>query len=335
MARRGFTMMETMMAAALGAAVVLACVGVFASMSRTDRVTALRFEQTSALSRVHLVMTRAFGNIVMSDTSVTGGPGAQLSAQEAGEIAGVRPRILLEPDKNPSLERSLSRAGIEGGGRPQRLEMVVSKAPVPALMTSTRGEAMAMAAHEPSVYAGPALRGVFELRPDLSPQRAKALGVPGLDPRRSGYTLWWRPLPHEAQGAAGSLFTLEPEEDPGAVPIASGLEKCSWLAFSKRERKSGFRALQFQDLPAYMEMEVRTTTGLTANWMFEVDWTNGPETTEELESKELAAPDGGAVAAMGGAGAAGAGGGTRVSPDGSTTTIEGTDDRLGRGGKRR
>ena len=283
MSRRGFTMVETLMAATLGAAVVLVCVGLFASMERTDRATALRFDQTSALSRVHLVMRRTFGNVVMSDTSVRGGPLGSATAVPApagGEPpkeSGVRPRILLETD------RSTKAAG--AGAAPQRLEVVLSKAPVPPVLNTSRGEALAMAAYEPTVYAGPALRGVFELRPDPAFAKARNWGVPGLDPRKTGWTLWWRPLPHTDEGAAGALFTMSPEEDPRATPIASGLEKCRWLAFNKRKRADEFNATQFQELPAYMELEVRTTTGLTAHWMFEVDWINGPETAEELEEQ--------------------------------------------------
>jgi hypothetical protein len=316
---RAFTMLETLMAASLGAIVVLACLGIFASMDRTDRATALRFDQTSALSRVHLVMTRVFGNLVMSDVQIDAGGGREATPEEGVDIRGVRPRIMLEGDGSPSLKGSLRAAGIGGGGRPQRLEVVVSRAPVPAMMTSARGEAMAMALYEPSIYAGPATRGVFELRPELPRERARALGVPGIDPRRPGYTLWWRPLPHESGGAEGELFSMEPEKDPMAVPIASGLEKCRWIAFSKRERKDAFRALQFQDLPAYMEMEVRTTTGLTANWMFEVDWINGPETQEELEERQQTTQVAGGAAAV-------------AQPDATAASARGARDASGKPG---
>jgi hypothetical protein len=288
--RRGFTMVETLMAATLGAAVVVVCVGLFASMERTDRATSLRFDQTSALSRVHLVMRRTFGNVVMSDSSVRGGP---LGTAPAGTAtagtpeteSAVRPRILLEKDSNANFSGS--------GAAPQRLEVVLSKAPVPPVLNTARGEAIAMAAYEPSVYAGPTIRGVFELRPDPPFAEARNWGVPGLDPRKTGWTLWWRPLPHSPEGPAGALFSMQPEEDPSAVPIASGLEMCRWLAFNKRKRGDAFTATQFQELPAYMELEIRTTTGLTANWMFEVDWINGPETVEELDEQrgeQLAGP---------------------------------------------
>jgi hypothetical protein len=303
MTRRAFTMMETLMAAALGALVILSCLALFASMDRTDRSTALRFDQTSALARVHLVMTRTFGNIVMSDSSVTG-IGLQQPDPETPQTDPTgRPRILLEPDESPSLEGAKRRYGVESG-RPQRLEVVLGKAPVPGALDSRGGEAIAMAAFDPDVYAGPAVRGVFELRPDPEGERAKNWGVPGLDPRFPGWTLWWRPLPHKANGPEGALFTLAPEEDPRAVPVASGLQMCRWTAFSKRKRGDAFKATQFQELPAYMELEVRTTTGLAANWMFEVDWTNGPETEEELEAQQASGP--GAMAAGGGPGGGGA-----------------------------
>jgi prepilin-type N-terminal cleavage/methylation domain-containing protein len=278
---RGFTMLETMMASLIGAMVVVVCVGLFGAMDRTDRGTALRFDQTSSLSRVHLVMRRTFASIVMSDASVRGSAPGRAGEKDA---APPRPRMLLESDQSPSMQRALSRMGTSGSV--QRLEVVLSKAPVPAGMDSPRGEALAMAAYEPTIYAGPAVRGVFEVRPDPIGEQAKGWGVPGLDPRHRGWTLWWRPLPHQDTGLAGSLYTLDPESDPRAVPIASGLVSVKWTAFKERKRGTAFSATQFQDLPAYMELEVRTTMGLTAHWMFEVDWINGPETQEELEERE-------------------------------------------------
>jgi hypothetical protein len=331
MTRRAFTLMETMMAAALGSLVILLALGLFASMDKTDRSTALRFDQTSALSRVHLVMTRTFGNIVMSDSSVTGIglPQQPQPAQPEGQQTSpmdptARPRILLQQDQSPAL--NLSSRGGSSQARPQRLEVVVGKSPVPSVLDSRGGEAIAMAAFDPDVYTGPAVRGVFELRPDPAGERAKGWGVPGLDPRYPGWTLWWRPLPHREEGPERALFSMAPEEDPRAVPIASGLQVCRWTAFSKRKRGDSFKATQFQELPAYMELEVRTTSGLTANWMFEVDWTNGPETQEELEAIQASGPG-----ALAGAGAGGTGGGAKGAAGGADGAPSKDDGGVKRG----
>jgi hypothetical protein len=301
--RRAFTVLETLLASAIGAVVLLVAVGVFGSVDRTDRGTSLRFAQTEAMARTHLVMDRALSNLVMAELggSIVKRATAERhvarpepeAAARADDPERKRPRIMLEEDRSLSLQRAIRAAGLSAG-KVQRLEVVVSAAPVPTGMNNSLGRAMIEAAMEPDAKAGPTIRGVFELRPDgaESGGRNRAAAAPGVDPSRVGWTLWWRSLPHDLDRFRRAL-EMDPWDDPSAVAVASGLEMCRWTAFSKRKRAEKFAAGEFQELPAFIELEFRTTSGLTANWMFEVGWSNGPETAEELEEAQAAlSPDG-------------------------------------------
>lgn len=294
MRRRGFTIIETVLAASLGAAVVLVCLGIMGAMDRTQEVIARRQTQVEMLSRLHLVMERTFSSLVMAELNTgavnLGGrtpleTGLQRDGIRGGErMAEPRPRLLLGPDPNASRQ-----------GPVQRLEVVVSKAPVPpGWGRSTTAEVMeAQEAFDALQVGMAATRGVFELRPDeATPVHLRDNLAP---PEPGGWTLWWRPLPAQSTGEDGDPYMLEPWEDPTAVPVVSGLVQCRWLAFKAvsepgrprvREKQPALESMDFQGLPAYMEMEVRTAGGLTANWMFEIGWLNGPETLDELESQE-------------------------------------------------
>jgi hypothetical protein len=88
------------------------------------------------------------------------------------------------------------------------------------------------------------------------------------------WEMWWVPLPPRSVGELSDQ-ALEPSGDPFLV--ASNLRFAKWTMFDDRERKTAMTATWEQQLPAYVELEVETTSGLTANWMFEVDWGRGPE----------------------------------------------------------
>jgi hypothetical protein len=177
-----------------------------------------------------------------------------------------------------------------------------------------------------------AARGVFELRPgrphpDTGGQAAR--GTVGRGAVDDGtWTLWWRALPPTSGGKGAAAYMIDPREDGRAAVVAEGLTECKWTAFKERQRGPSIVAGQFTELPAYMEMEVRTVSGLQVNWMFEVQWTVGPETQQEADD---AAAAGALLGAAGGAagdtgttgGAVVAAGGTTVavSANGTTTTL--------------
>lgn len=325
--RGGFTLMETLLAASLGGLVVMASLGIMAAIDRMDKATEARFQDADAMARLHLVMERTFSNLVMADASVGaaqqpqtqgGGSRAERVARD-GIVQGEkesqpRPRFLVEADRSPSLEGMVSKAqrqGLIGGGGAtvQRLEVVLSRAPVPpGFGRSTTQEVLAAvdSVSEESV----AVRGVFELRPDAATPPGAVTGL-SRPADGEGWTLWWRPLPPNADGANEQVYLGDPTQDAAAVVIATGLVECQWISFKLGERTPELSALQFQDLPAYMEMKVRTARGMAANWMFEVGWSNGPETRtelEEAEEAEAAAQENGGQGGFGGPGG-GPGGG--------------------------
>jgi hypothetical protein len=263
-----------------------------ASMDRTQGRLGDRVRDTAALARLHLVTQRVFSSLVMSDDPVkTPDPNQRRpSAREEDEpepepVEGPPPRLLLEPDASGGLERLVRQARIAQGGSgggvaaPQRLEVVLSRPPVPhgfaAVASPTLIQAaaqMRVAEAEPDERLA-ATRGALELRPD----RAAVHTTPPTRDPGEGWTLWWRPLPLET---VPDPRLLDPTEDPAAIPIASGLVKCQWTFFHDRQQKPGLSAVSWQDLPAYVRLEVQTTSGLTADWVFEVEWSNGPEMVE-------------------------------------------------------
>jgi type II secretory pathway component PulJ len=136
------------------------------------------------------------------------------------------------------------------------------------------------------------LRGAFEIRPMLTDANLEA--------RRDGkpilYELWWSPLPAakdtsktSALSANSTAATTQPIDDPRTleawgepVLLADNLVKCRWQFFSTGEKRSAHSAVWDKELPAYVEFEIQTKTGLYENWMFEIGWSKGPElaTTE-------------------------------------------------------
>jgi hypothetical protein len=304
--RAGFTLIETLLASALGSIVVLGIVVLLGVIDRTERLTGARERDTAALAQLHLIMERSFDSLVMMDGMLLNPrpersrPGTIETLRSGGASEAVRPRMLLEAEGGA---RS-ARPPRNDMGR-QRLELVLAKSPTPpgwggGVMVDT-----SYMAEDPEVRA---VRGVFEVRPGQGKRAA----------REKTWTLWWRPLPPAADEAGAGAYLLDPTEDERAVVVAEGLTECQWVAFKERKRGGEIVASRFDELPAYMEMQVRTASGLAANWMFEVQWSNGPETGAEADTlAEIMQPGGpagtGATGATGAAGAAGAAG-TPVKP---------------------
>lgn len=118
---------------------------------------------------------------------------------------------------------------------------------------------------------GAAVRGAFELRP----------AARSADPSRPrSWSLYWQPLtPLPSTRSEAERTEPPPVAVPNGPPVevATDLEYVHWQVFRQRERWSAHRGLFYSDLPAYIEMEVRTIDGVWANWMFEVDWAIGSE----------------------------------------------------------
>lgn len=147
MNRRGFTLLETSMAALIGLLMVVACLGVFALMERSDTALARRSRDVAEMERIRTVFSRLFGSVLMSETS----PPATRAEGEAGadapDRAGRNPsrlrerqeeipppaRVILDYDPAQQGATMFSRFTDDAGrGTPvQALELVVHDPPVP------------------------------------------------------------------------------------------------------------------------------------------------------------------------------------------------------------
>jgi hypothetical protein len=262
----------------MGAILVVIVVGLLGMVDRTERATSRRQRDMATLAQMHEVMDRTFGTLVMLD------------ATNGKPDPASRPRMVLEA------------AGSEHGPRPplsnlplQRLEVVLEKSPVPP---GWGGGPMIDTSYANQNDDIRATRGVFEIRAGKGKEKA-ADGT---------WSLWWRPLPPTIEGPNAKIYREDPTRDDRAVLIADGLTECQWMAFKNRERASAVTVNRFDDLPAYMEMQVATASGLSANWMFEVQWSNGPETGVEADA--MAAAKDAMALALGAAGPAGTTGAT-------------------------
>ena len=358
-ARRGFTMLELVLAASLGAVVILTVLGVFFQIDRTETLLARRTKDANDLSNLRLVLQRALSNFVMStdplppkEQNADGTNsrfGSTRAARDPNAPAPI-PRLICETDPRMAGATMFRLGGGDWAAdstRVQRIEVVVADSPVPeseqdifrragsrdallgarkayvrgdvtqrrrdllkssgqggtgaeATKDLTDAQVAAAAADKskqdptrskPSDSTTPAegaeseqteaapvraVRGAFELRPqEPTPAQLREAQSQGVEPPRA-WEMWWVPLPPRANGSeAPAMEDILARGD--AFVIASNLRYIQWTMFDDGERKSTMNATWEQQLPAYIEVAVETTSGLNANWMFEVDWGRGPE----------------------------------------------------------
>lgn len=206
------------------------------------------------------------------------------------------------------------------GYGPQRLEVVLPDKPVPESMRlfpaawSSAPQDDLVRAFDPSGVQMPeeetGLRGVFELRPDGARERVmEGYGLSpssGLEPRPltpaarkppEGWTLWWRPVYGEEYEARqnGRAYDVDlmPSLLAEAVPLIRGIKVLRWTAFAAEEnpddpdapviteRWPEYSGTTVEDIPGYLEVELETTSGTYANWMFEMGWSLAEESVED------------------------------------------------------
>lgn len=151
MSRRGFTLLEVMLASLIGAMVLAVCGTLLFAGGRTEATLAARTEQTSDLGRTRVVMNRVFSSLLMvkrkaeprsaGSKPTLSNPGRVVTstnpagdAQPADPADAVQytPRLILEPD--PALANLVMTSRTlktEGAFHPQRLEVVLTDSPVP------------------------------------------------------------------------------------------------------------------------------------------------------------------------------------------------------------
>jgi len=320
----GFTLLETVLAAVIGGAIILTSVGLFSLMERTERVLDRQYTQTRQLGTLHQILRRSFNTFLMSPETgsslqqTTGDGEAPIGTGEiveedeenpAWDGQGERPRIILQTDHSNDLARSLTLIAPPPGdpmGMPQRFEAVLPRSPIPSsLRLPTQGWLASGidVENDLEVYGiSGAVRGVFEFRPNGSREMLLAQAgysvaggeVQGLD-REPGWTMWWRPIfPEEV----ARLNAGEPETEADilaaaieAYPIIRGIKRARFLAFDNGYRLVNYAARTASDLPAYIELEIETWSGIYANWMFEVGWVNGADPTSPSDEPTPDAAD--------------------------------------------
>lgn len=302
--RGGFTLIEMVLATSLGGMVVLACLGVLGMIQRGDTTLARRSTQTTELSTLHGLVQAALGSLMMSNDQRPAEDEADADPTSEAQPE-IRPRMILAED--PAVAPLARRAAYAAGGsgrqvtRPQVFELVLSS-PVAGYDRPADLSDDASAQLDETRLA---VRGVFELRPD----------------RDDTWALWWRPVLED-----GSPITTDLAYEQSAVRLAGGLTQLRWQVFHDSQRKTAFEATWSDDLPAYIELELTTSSGLYANWMFEVGWSSGPEIvtpeTEvpaETDDTPAGTPGGPQTDGLAGGRPGAPGGGNRLGPGGRPT----------------
>lgn len=247
--RRAFTMLELLLAMALASLVSLGVFGVLSMVSRADSTLESRSLRVRELATLHALLQEGFDSLVMSSDER---PNDGVGALNEGEVLedepedDIRPRIILAFDPSDLAQIPIAR------NTPQTLEI-----------TLRRGIAGFDAPDDlpfnPSLRRD-AVRGVLELRPE-----------------QGAWALWWRPV-----NELGEPFHVDYESrrEASALRLAGGLSACRWVIFYRNQRLSEFEATWSGDLPAYIELELSTTSGQYANWIFELGWSSAAEVAQ-------------------------------------------------------
>lgn len=287
---RGFTLLEVILASSIGSLVLIGALGVLMTLQRSDRLASAKFQRVTECERVHKVLSRAFSNLLMSsrparnDRSADSDPNAAAPAPTAPPPP---PRLILTADPQLAgvvLRRGENSQGGPGAGMAQRVEMVVSRSPVPVRSKADDLAYAKLRENEDSMFAdndadsgamsklsqsdagiSQAFRASLELRPMIDP------GEHSPD-RPSTYSLWWRPLP-----SLGDDATPVGAPPPPPVELMDRVVYFHVQMFDDSQMKDELAATWERDLPGYVQVEIETVEGLWRKWMFEVDWNNGSE----------------------------------------------------------
>jgi prepilin-type N-terminal cleavage/methylation domain-containing protein len=257
--RRGFTLIETVLALIVGALVLAASLGVLTTVQRSDVALTDHAREMNDLARTQSAARRAMDTLLAAPSGAV--RGALGLGADSEVLAGILDTALPEPI--PGLPARLEMST----GENPRLEAVLSR---PLLDTPAAGTRSPGDDGRIAVAAGslPGHRGAFELRPE---------------PGAEGPTLWWVPLPPP-----------EPPEwvmfDPATLPpphrLCRNVTLLRWTAFIDSARVSDVRVIESIQYPAYIELEIATAGGGYGNWTFELGWTVGPELDAPPEAEE-------------------------------------------------
>lgn len=137
--RRGFSLLEMVLAVMVGSMVVMLSIALLTSIERGSGMMGARTEQTAEMQTVRLVMNRALNSILAAPPVQNQGR-APAVARAEGEPAPApertqAPRVMLDFD--PQVTGVMERRDADGSvvvQQPQRLEIVLLDSPVPSAM---------------------------------------------------------------------------------------------------------------------------------------------------------------------------------------------------------
>ncbi len=281
MTRRGLSILELVLAAAIGVMVLITTMSLLSMLNRSDRLAASRNTQSSQMAASQTIFRRMFSSLVMANNTRV--PPPQNTAQNPAADADIQlppPRFILEPDPFLSYEASQSEAA------PQRLILVLDRAAVPLDPENRQAiPGFASPAGVNNSTENGAVRGVLEFRPARLVRKKGSLQQQADE---KGYVLQWRTLapgvsPDDlstrwinAQGSlARAAAQMHREDEP--VVLMRDIKEFRWQVYRDRMLLEEYAGMRFSDLPAYVIVEIQTNTGIYASWLFEIGWSVGPE----------------------------------------------------------
>lgn len=262
--RRGFTLLELLMASLLATIIALTALGVMASIARADRASDQRTDAALALAQVHKTFQRTFRSVLLDlpqrrvPTSRTeGGQG-----NDPNDRPAPKPRVVLSEDEST---------------KRQTLEVQLSMHPILGMVGGQQ---------RPEYQRFQPVRGVFEVREEGAniAERAQQqeVAAAGREAQRP-VAIWWVPLLKDG--------SPEPESE---VRVAGNLRAVRWQFARTGETKTleKFSTGQFADwsqIPAYVELEVETMSGQRGSFMYEIAGTTGKPPGEANPDDDLPA----------------------------------------------
>lgn len=336
--QRGFSLLEVILAVALGSALMLAFVSVSLMLRRVDASSRARAQDQLELARLHTAARRAMRTLVLARPENAAPNGSNVPANAA--TAAIAINRAAEARRNAQRQNSpQSQNSPEGQNAapaqssPQRRRGADADAlalpegaldapaqpPIPPRLALERVtlpgvdrpvHRMELVVSEPPILGsattavGPAtVRGAFELRQE---------------PGQEGMTVFWDLLPPNTGRPEGA-----PRPEPlRSTVVARGIRDLRWSVLRSvltdtRSELRPFDTIDVTtqtrgDLPAYVELFVETVHGRSERWMLEVGWVLGGEPKLSDIVGIEAAIEAGALPrprAEGGGGGGGGGGG--------------------------
>lgn len=250
---RGFTLLETVLAIAVGSLVLAGALSVLTTMRTTDRALSNQSIEMNDLARTQLAVRRAMQTLHTAPRNTVraalGDPSedqvnAVLRTPFPEPLPGVASRFEMTTGTNPRLEAVLSRPLL---APPRSTGRGAPSLDATGMLATVTAEQL------------PGHRGAFELR---------------REPDAEWPALWWVPLPPRDMPPG---VTFDASTLPPPARLCRNVRSMAWTAFIDRQRLAQVRAIEDDQFPAYIELEIQTAGGAYGNWMFELGWTSGPE----------------------------------------------------------